>query len=217
MTDLVSDTWVFNGTSGEWNNTYSPNNPPARSMPYLAYDIESDMTIMFGGVIPALDQVFGDTWAYNYTLNPPSVPNPPRNLNAYQNADGPRLTWEAPVPISGVEILGYNVYQGDESGVYELVAELGNVLTYTDRSAGYGIMYYYAATAVSVSGESLYSNEDSTGIALSPYDDGIHTFIAYGDTRSSDETAVAAIHDDLVSIYLQRFLIFQLVLQHLQN
>lgn len=34
-------------------------------------------------------------------------------------------------------------------------------------------------------------------------DDGVYTFIAYGDTRSSDETAVSPLHETIVSQYLQ--------------
>ena len=204
---FVSQTWAFNITSEQWNNTYSPNNPPHRSRMYLAYDIESDRIIMYGGALPdgTEGEALGDTWAYDYRINPKiSNPGEPRNLVVTTEDDGLMLTWDASIAILGVTVLGYNVYKGSESGERELIAELGNVLTYTDKEAGFGIPYYYAVTAYSEGGESLDSNEDEGSRPFDPFDDGIFSFVAYGDTRSSDETAVGALHDDIVSHYLQK-------------
>jgi predicted phosphodiesterase len=205
---FVQETWKFNLTSGQWNNSYSPNNPPPRSRHYLAYDIESDRTIMYGGALPngAVGEALGDTWSYDHRVNPPLLA--PDHVNNLRVIPGPTndaliITWEVPDPIAGVTIIGYNVYRGSESGVYELLVELGDVHTYTDLTVGFGITYYYVVTAVATTGESDFPDEVSESLDLVPYDDGVHTFIAYGDTRASDSTAVAAIHDDLVSRYLQ--------------
>ncbi|NHI88522.1 MAG: hypothetical protein EAX87_03305, partial [Candidatus Thorarchaeota archaeon] len=200
-------TWTFNLTAGTWNNTYSLHIPGERSRQYLAYDIESDRTIMYGGVLPKVGQgeALGDTWSYNYIVNPPIlVPGKVKNPAVSPNADEDALvlTWEAPDPIAGANVIGYNVYRGEESGVYELLAELGDVLTYTDGTAGYGITYYYTVTAVATL-EGEMSNEVSSSLPFNPVDDRVYTFIAYGDTRASSGGGVSPLHDDLVSRYLQ--------------
>ncbi len=204
--EFVSETWKFNLTSGQWDTTFSPNNPVPRSRMYLTYDIESDRTLMFGGALPdgAQGETLGDTWAYDSRINPLIILySSPRNPAANLENNDLVLTWESPVPISGVTVLGYNVYRGSESGEYELLAELGDVLTYIDRSAGYGIPYFYVIAAVSVDGVGDLSDEVTATRAINKYDDQVYRFIAYGDTRASDETAVASIHDDLVSRFLQ--------------
>ncbi len=205
-TNLVSRTFIYNMTTGMWNDTYSRNNPSARSRICLAYDIESDRTIMFGGALPASPGAvaLGDTWAYDYRVNPPLlIPGKVKNLVATVSGSDIILTWQAPDPIPNVDITGYNVYRGDTSGTYELLFELGNTLTYNDTLAGFGITYYYAVSAFSEDGEGDLSDETSSMRPWNPADDGVYSFVVYGDTRAGDETAVAAIHDDLVSKYLQ--------------
>ncbi|MFW9974894.1 MAG: kelch repeat-containing protein, partial [Candidatus Thorarchaeota archaeon] len=64
---FVNETWTFDQVSGKWTNMFSLYPPPARSGHSLAYDVESDRTIMFGGL--GLGELLGDTWAYNYRLN----------------------------------------------------------------------------------------------------------------------------------------------------
>ncbi|MFW9796322.1 MAG: kelch repeat-containing protein [Candidatus Thorarchaeota archaeon] len=205
--DIVYDeTWSYDYNNNTWVETNTPHAPSARYWYGLAFDSESNRTILFSGndgLAGAMHIVEADTWAYRYQVHPLIIPNPPENLVATNSEDGPVLVWDAPVPIAGVTIIGYNVYRGTESGIYELWKELGDVLTYTDSSVGYDISYYYVVTAVSEGGESLFSNEDSYWRPLEQYNDDTYTFIVYGDTRAGDDTAVSWLHDDLVSKYLQ--------------
>jgi N-acetylneuraminic acid mutarotase len=205
-TEKYDETWTYNYTENSWIRLDTGNAPSARYWYGIAFDSESERTIVFSGN-EGLEGVMvigeADTWAYKYEFRPITAPNPPQDLAADGSGNAPVITWKAPVPISGLEVTGYNVYRED-SGVYTKIAELGNVLTYTDLSAGFGITYTYVATALSDESESKISNSDSCLIPLEPYDDGIYTFIAYGDTRAGDESAVAAIHDDLVSKYMQQ-------------
>ncbi|MHA3964348.1 MAG: Kelch repeat-containing protein, partial [Candidatus Thorarchaeota archaeon SMTZ1-45] len=204
---FVTETWTFNLTSRQWNNTWSQNNPRERSRQYLAYDIESDRTIMYGGALPSGQQgeAIGDTWAYDYRVNEPLlIPPPPEDLDVSPDSTSLIVTWNPPAESEGFTITGYNVYRGTEPGVFELYAELGNVLSFTDLRVGFDITYYYVTTTVATTGESEeFSNSDSGFLDLDPYDDGVYTFIAYGDTRASTGGGVSPIHDDLVSRYLQ--------------
>ncbi|TFG28688.1 hypothetical protein EU527_16910 [Candidatus Thorarchaeota archaeon] len=202
---FVSETWIYNLTSGQWNTTYSPNNPPHRSRMSLAYDIESDRIIMYGGALPdgTEGDAIGDTWAYDYRVNPVMDNYGPPELDITVDDNELILTWTPPEPVVGISIQGYNIYRGDVSSEYELIAELGNVLTYTDKTAGFGITYHYAVSALSENGEGELSNEEIGLRQINKHDNGIFNFIVYGDTRAGDDSAVAAIHNDLVSHYLQ--------------
>ena len=202
---FVRETWTFNLTAMQWNNSYSQYNPDERSRHFLAYDIESDRTIIYGGALPEGNQgeALGDTWAYDYKVNPPGL-GQIQNLEVTPIENRLVLTWDPPIDGSGLAVIGYNVYKGSQVGVHTLLKELGNVLTYTDLTAGFNITYYYTVAAISIIGEGEISDEVSGILPFVPDDDEIYTFIAYGDTRSSDETSVSPIHDDLVSIFLQR-------------
>jgi hypothetical protein len=201
---LISQTWVFNITSeaertGYWANAYSQNNPPPRSRLCLAYDIESSRTILYGGALPAEGEALGDTWAYDYRVNPP-LASAPQNLVVTQGEGGLVLSWDA--PEGSIVISGYRIYKGTQSGAYEESVDIGNMLSYTDLTAGYGITYYYAVVAIVDGNEGELSNEASGLLPFVPADDGVYTFIAYGDTRGAD-TPVAPVHDDLVSKFVQ--------------
>ena len=198
--DVLEDTWTYNVNNNTWVEMNTLNAPSERGWNGLAFDSESNRTILFSGWMMGE----ADTWAYRYQINPPIIiPGPPRNLDVTTEDDGLGLTWDAPLPIEGVTVSGYNIYRGSESGDYEIMFELGNVLTYTDKTAGYDMTYYYAVTAFSVDGDGPYSNEESGSRDFIPTDNSIFSFIAYGDTRSSDATSVSSLHDDIVSHYLQ--------------
>ena len=68
------------------------------------------------------------------------------------------LTWDAPDPPS--EPIGYRIYQGTASGVYNKTADAGTQLTWTMQGLEPGKTYYFAATALYPDNvESEYSNE----------------------------------------------------------
>ena len=70
------------------------------------------------------------------------------------------LTWDAPDPPS--EPIGYRIYQGLASGVYDKHADAGTQMTWTMQGLESGKTYYFAATALYRDDiESGYSNEVS--------------------------------------------------------
>ena len=70
------------------------------------------------------------------------------------------LTWDAPDPPA--EPIGYRIYQGTASGVYDKHVDAGTQMTWTMQGLESGKTYYFAATALYEGNiESGYSNEVS--------------------------------------------------------
>jgi N-acetylneuraminic acid mutarotase len=204
---LLNETWSYDYNSNTWFEMNTPSNPSARRLAGLAFDEVTNRTILFGGGDPGY---YGDpwcsseTWVYRYMINPPLAPS---NLEVVQNGADLVLTWDAPRANPDTPIIGYSVYRGTMSGTYTLLSEIGNITTYTDASVPKFAWFYYVVAAITEVGEGDYSNEASgirEPIHTPAADDEIATFIAYGDTRASDETAVAAVHKSLVFEYLKK-------------
>ncbi|MFX0009779.1 MAG: Kelch repeat-containing protein [Candidatus Hermodarchaeota archaeon] len=62
-----NETWVGNPGSNTWQKMSPVLAPPARMSYGMAYDSESDRTILFGGYSGSI--FFNDTWAYDYNTN----------------------------------------------------------------------------------------------------------------------------------------------------
>jgi N-acetylneuraminic acid mutarotase len=62
-----NDTWRYNYSTNMWTNITPAINPPVRETHTMAYDMESDRIIMFGGYNSSL--FFNDTWAYDPNTN----------------------------------------------------------------------------------------------------------------------------------------------------
>ena len=93
-----------------------------------------------------------------------NVPSAPRSLVAAMGANvgEVRLTWQAPLSNGGASVSAYRVYRGSEAGNATLLAELGNVLAYTDTHRPNGTRWYYNVTALNFVGQSPSSNEASS-------------------------------------------------------
>jgi N-acetylneuraminic acid mutarotase len=61
------DTWVYDLTANQWTQMEPLSVPTVRSGAELAYDVESDRVIMFGGFSSAI--FWADEWAYDYNTN----------------------------------------------------------------------------------------------------------------------------------------------------
>ena len=64
-----AETWSYDFNSNSWTNMNSHAPPLARSRHGLAYDSESDRTILFGGLNPTT-AFYSDTWSYDYVAPP---------------------------------------------------------------------------------------------------------------------------------------------------
>src|SRR5437773_7235764 len=98
----------------------------------------------------------------------PTVPSPPRQLNATPGEAPVTLTWLAPSSDGGSPITNFKIYQGTASGGESLLATVGAVFSYPDSSVTNGVTYYYYVTAVNGIGASGSSNEVSATPVAGP-------------------------------------------------
>ncbi len=68
---FYTDTWVYDYNSNTWTNMSPPTMPQGRNAHLMAYDEESDRTILFSGseTGPWTWTCWNDTWVYNYNDN----------------------------------------------------------------------------------------------------------------------------------------------------
>ncbi|MCK5290429.1 MAG: fibronectin type III domain-containing protein [Thermoplasmata archaeon] len=100
---------------------------------------------------------WGGYMAYAYKA--PSVPSVPQNLQANGENSQVGLTWNASETDGGYPITNYKIYKGTTSGGETFLADVGNVLTYTDAGLTNGQTYYYQVSAVNMLGESVLTAE----------------------------------------------------------
>lgn len=96
------------------------------------------------------------------------VPSAPTNLQATAGEGQVTLTWSAPVSNGGSAITAYRIYRGMASGLETLLAERGNLLTFTDSGLTNGATYYYKVSAVNAVGEGPLSGESSAMPVTTP-------------------------------------------------
>jgi N-acetylneuraminic acid mutarotase/fibronectin type 3 domain-containing protein len=154
--------YIFGGYDGARLGDVVRYNPLTNSVTTMSADLPSNRSgtsaiwdgtsaYVFGG--ESLDEIV----QYN-----PATPTAPRNLTAAAGPDGGEitLTWQAPVDSGAVPIINYRVYQSPASGgPYTQIAEVGNVLTYTDAGLPAPTTRYYRVAAVNARGTSPQSNE----------------------------------------------------------
>ena len=113
---------------------------------------------------------FPDTGFSSFTatgLNvAPAVPMATSLTSATPGDGSIGLQWSAPAWNGGSAVTGYNVYRGTSSGGETLLAQVGNVTSYTDATATSGTTYFYKVSAVNSVGEGPLSNELSVSAGV---------------------------------------------------
>lgn len=89
----------------------------------------------------------------------PSPPSAPRYLFGTAGDGQVSLSWDLPLFDGFSPITNYSIYRSTTSGQEVFLAEVGNVLNYTDQNLMNGQTYYYQITATNAVGESRRSNE----------------------------------------------------------
>ncbi len=81
--DTKDETWAYDYNANTWTNMTPGTSPSPRVSPGMAYDVESDRIVLFGGCIcPGFQNVLGDTWSYDFNanswveMNPQEAPPP---------------------------------------------------------------------------------------------------------------------------------------------
>ena len=98
-----------------------------------------------------------------YPLTPPTAP---RNLQAFPKNGGALLMWNPPASDGGFPVTNYVLYRGTAEGQEGFYLELGNVLTYTDKTGVPGQTYYYRVSAKNSLGEGPKS--EGVNLTLNP-------------------------------------------------
>jgi hypothetical protein len=106
---------------------------------------------------------FPDTGFSSFTCSVPNftpvVPAAPSLASATPGAGTVGLQWSAPAWNGGSAVSGYDIYRGTASGAESLLAQVGNVTSYTDSTVTNGTPYYYKVSAVNSVGEGAQSGE----------------------------------------------------------
>jgi len=98
------------------------------------------------------------------------TPGEPRFLTASANDKNITLTWIPPADTGYFPIINYRIYRGNATNTSMLIAEIGNITSYTDMNLPSG-RYYYRVSAVNEVGEgSMSESADAqiTGVPTPP-------------------------------------------------
>ncbi len=156
-----NETWAYDYDNDTWTNMRPASSPSPRTVQGMAFDSESDRTVLFGG--GSGFQESSETWVYKYSAlaREPSTPGKPENLTAIGGERSVLLRWDPPPGDGGSLITEYRVYRGTESGNLTPVSSVGSVVQFTDFDVTNGVAYYYQVSAANAVGEGPQSNEAS--------------------------------------------------------
>jgi N-acetylneuraminic acid mutarotase len=159
LTSHYSDTWLYDYNTNTWLDVNSPSPPSARYSHLLEFDIESNVSILYGGAISKVDGITPskDTWAYKYQAN---VPSAPLGLQGSLIDGNVNLNWASPKTDAGSPITEYVIYRGKDPESLEKYATVQGKepLEYIDNDITKGTTYFYAVRAKNAVGESDNSN-----------------------------------------------------------
>ncbi len=161
------ETWAYDYDNDTWTNMHPPTRPSPRSPHGMAYDSESDRTVLFGGGLEDFSSS-SETWVYEYAplAGEASTPRRPENLTAIGRERSILLDWDPPSYDGGSLIAAYRIYRGAEPGALAPLSEIGSQLQFTDFDVTNGVTYYYQVTALNDVGEGAPSNEASGALVL---------------------------------------------------
>jgi fibronectin type 3 domain-containing protein len=139
---------------------------------YTDDSVENGMTYLYK--VYAINAVGAGTHSDSVSATPRGPPGPPGVLEAKAKGRTIKLSWTAPPAGNTATVTGYKVYRGPSEAEMELLEELGDVLTYTDKDVKEGRAFYYKVVATSDSGDSEMSrlakakvrSEDSPGFGV---------------------------------------------------
>ena len=114
--------------------------------------------------IMAVNGIGNGNWASADAIPAAILPAAPQSLAATVNNGQVTLTWAAPSDDGGSNITAYRIYRGTSAGAETWVANVTNVLTWTDLNVTAGTTYYYKVSAVNAVGEGPRSTETSVAV-----------------------------------------------------
>lgn len=104
---LSNETWSYDYANNTWTQLFPSRSPSARCSAKLAYDAESDRSILFGGWQTDSPFIVGDTWSYDYEgnsweeLTPASSPPTSNSYGfAYASLEDRMILYEGSQPTT---------------------------------------------------------------------------------------------------------------------
>lgn len=137
------------------NRTPSQDVPPPDGIGDTPYNIDPDSKDCY----PLMDPLVPSN----------SPPSEPRNLATSSGDSYINLSWDPPLSLGGLPLIGYYIYRNTTSGNGEFYAEVGDILFFNDTGAINGIRYYYNVSAVNLMGEGPLSMEVNATPVTHPY------------------------------------------------
>ncbi len=131
-----SDTWTYDLTTNRWVEAF-PVTPIPRHRHSMAYDVNSDQAILFGGFDA---KYFDDTWMYNVTANNWTNMNPVTKPSA---RDGHSMVYD----VGSEEVILFGGYDGSylsDTWVYNLTPNTWtqmNPLTMPKARSGHSMVF----------------------------------------------------------------------------
>jgi titin len=114
---------------------------------YTDTDVENGKTYYYA--VRAVNAVGKGASLDTVSAMPLGPPGAPIRLETKVEGDAIVLTWSAPTPTGTALVTGYVVYRGTSEGDLQLLAEVGDVLIYTDDD----VENYYTVVPKSASGD----------------------------------------------------------------
>ncbi|UCG70723.1 MAG: right-handed parallel beta-helix repeat-containing protein, partial [Thermoplasmata archaeon] len=164
-----------------WWNYTGPDNKSGPNQDQPGSDWFGDIPYNISGSATSKDN-------YPLMVPKPSIPDKPQNLIAVVGDYHITLSWNPPGFDGGLPITNYKIYRGTISGEEELLATIGNILSFKDSTVLGGEVHYYV-TAVNDMGEGKVSDiVSATPIYISPMFKGNarHTGLNLYDTSDID-------------------------------
>jgi fibronectin type 3 domain-containing protein len=137
----------------------------ARNVTGTSYpDAEVAIRITYHYNVRAINQVGEGPPSGVTTVQLLTIPGTPRGLVVIPGDTTASLTWSLPDDDGGSPITGYTILRGLFPEALQEVAQLGNVLGYTDANLTNGRTYYYTVRANNVLG----AGEASATVSVTP-------------------------------------------------
>jgi fibronectin type 3 domain-containing protein len=137
-------TWAFNGSENTWIALSTFRSPPGAALVQAAYVPEFGQTFFVNGATPGGFHFLEGTWSFTHPEPPDPVrPARPENLNISSTRKSVKLSWDR----GNTDRKGtWAVYRGQGRRPWEVtysrIAETSSD-SYTDKSSGQGIHFYY--------------------------------------------------------------------------
>ncbi len=188
-----------------WTNVTTEASPGRRVYSGMAYDEKAQASILYGGGWGVMG--LRDTWAYNCSsstwtrIEVPSFPDNglPFVMSFDSHAERVILfSWGGTWTFSSGTNSWYDMnpttgIPGFELGVCSFCMAYD---CESDRTVLFGDSGGRAETWA-------YSYQDNTWMNMAWVDDGVFSFIAYGDTRGDGAESVSPLHEDIVQLFCQ--------------